>query len=219
MIRLSNRELGTDVFPQAIFWRPLHYFTASFRESEDGFDMYQGTSFTLDNELSFDLRHYRGHPDHTVTVYFGFSLQEDVEIVTAVDTVVETMALPKPAIAWRRGWEFEFGSLPRQESDRLRESEARVLALKIAAQQPKRRASTEFIKHSIPGYYPLSQVDLEQSPSRKREKRWQQIVGNVVSHHKSLTGIFGMGYAERTPDGIRVTEAGINYLNNIGFSI
>jgi hypothetical protein len=219
MIRLADRELGTDVFPQAIFWRPLRYFTSAFRESEDGFDIYQGTSFTLDNELSFDLRHYRGHPAHTVTVYFSFSLREEVEIVAAVDTVVETMALPKPAVAWKRGWEFEFGSLHRQEADRLREAEARILALKIAARQPKQRADTEFIKHSIPSYYPLSQIDLEQSPSRKREKRWQQIVGNVVSHHKTLTGIFGMGYAERIADEIQVTEAGIDYLNSIGFSV
>ncbi|HEX3883399.1 MAG TPA: hypothetical protein VHW66_12130 [Stellaceae bacterium] len=218
MLRLANHGLESDVIPQAIFWRPLIYFTTSIREGEDGLDMYEEASFSLDNQLSFDLRHYRGHPGHTVTLYLAFSLQKEAEIVAVVDTVLQIMAVPKLAVAWKRGWEFEFGSLHRVEGDRLKEAEARILALKIASQEPNRRASTELIKHQIPQYYPLSEIDLQYSPSRKRECRWQQIVGNVVSHQKTQSGIFAMGYAERTFDGIQITRNGIDYLNNIGFS-
>jgi hypothetical protein len=219
MIRLSTRELESDVMPQAIFWRPLVYFTTSFRENEDGLDKFRAVSFTIDNELSFDLRHYRGHPAHTVTAYFAFSMQEFEEIVAAIEIVVAALAIPAYALAWRRGWEFEFGSLTRQESDRLREPEARILALKIAARQPHHSTTTEYIKREVPNYYPLSEIDLQPSPSRKRERRWQQIVGNVVSHHKSLTSLFGMGYAERTDHGLSVTSSGLDYLNSIGFSV
>jgi hypothetical protein len=217
MLRFANHGLESDVIPQAIFWRPLIYFTTVIREDEDTIDIYNGASFSVDNRLSFDLRHYRGHPNHTVTLYFAFSIQREEEIVAAVDSVVQIMAVPEPAVAWKRGWDFEFGSLHRREADRLREEEARILALKIAAQQPCRHASTEFIKQQVPNYYPLSEIDLLYSPSRRRERRWQQIVGNVVSHQKSLRGIFAMGYAERTNDGIQVTQTGIDYLNSIGF--
>jgi hypothetical protein len=219
MLRLANHGLESDVIPQAIFWRPLIYFTTAIREDEDGLDSYQGASFSVDNHLNFDLRHYRGHPANTVTLYFAFTLQERDEIVAAVDTVVQMMAVPKVAVAWKRGWDFEFGSLQRSGADRLTEAEARVLALKIAAQQPYRRASTRFIKLEMPRYFPLSGTDLEHSISRRSERKWQQIVGNIVSHHKSLRGIFAKGYAERTDDGIQVTENGIHYLNSIGFSI
>jgi hypothetical protein len=219
MLRLAQHGLESDVIPQAIFWRPLVYFSNSVRENEDNLDIYRGTSFSIDNRLSFDLRHYRGHPVHTVTLYLAFSLQGEEEIVAAVDTVVQIMAIPEPAVAWKRGWDFEFGSLHRRESDRLREAEARILALKIAAKEPRQRASTEFIKHQVPNYYPLSEIDLQYSPSRRRERKWQQIVGNVVSHQKTLSGIFARGYAERTSDGIQVTQNGISYLNKIGFSV
>jgi hypothetical protein len=219
MLRLANHGLESDVIPQAIFWRPLVYFTTAIREDEDGLDFYRGASFSVDNRLSFDLRHYRGHPAHTVTLYFAFTLKKEEEIIAAVDTVVQIMAVPELAVAWKRSWDFEFGSLHRREGDRLREAEARTLALKIAARQPQRRASTELIKHHVPNYYPLSEIDLEYSPSRRRERKWQQIVGNVVSHQKSLRGVFAMGYAKRTDDGIQVTKSGIDYLNSIGFSV
>ena len=45
---------------------------------------------------------------------------------------------------------------------------------------------------------------------------WQQIIGNVVSHSESRTSIFKRGYAERTRNGIRVTEKGIEMLKALG---
>jgi len=94
MIRFSPQALHADVIPQAIFWRPLLYFTSSFREDEDGLDKFYGVSFTIDNDLSFDLRHYRGHPEYTVSVYFAFSMQQEEDVVAAVEMVVSAVALP-----------------------------------------------------------------------------------------------------------------------------
>lgn len=99
---------------------------------------------------------------------------------------------------------------------RLKESEARILSLRIAASQPNSEASTAYIKNHITDYIDLTEIDLEPSPKRKNEQRWQQIVGNVVSHSKSSTSIFRQGHAERTHDGIRVTAAGLLYLNKLG---
>lgn len=219
MLRISHIGLETDVAPQAIFWRPLIYFTTEIRESEDNLDHYKAVTFSIDNKLSFDLRNYRGHPENTVTVYFSLEMQAVDQIVAAVATVAEETSLPKYAVAWRRGWEFEYGALRRQDADRLREPEARILALKIAGLSPKYSASTEHIKREVPRYYPLSDADRQPSPSRKSEARWQQIVGNVISHQKSFSSLFSNGLAIRTFDGISVTPQGLDYLKSIGFIV
>jgi hypothetical protein len=129
------------------------------------------------------------------------------------------MLIPITAVAWRRGQPFEIGTpLERPKLDRLHESEARVLVLKIASQQPKRTASTKLLKKEIPKYIALSAQDRAPSKSRAREQVWQQIVGNVISHKSARTGPFAMGFAVKTPDGIAVTREGVAYLNSIGFS-
>jgi hypothetical protein len=219
MIRPAIYPPEYDVIPQAIFWRPLPYFATSLRQDEDGLDIFRAASFIIDNKIGFDLRNYRGHPDHTCTVYLSIEIDESDNISNIIEFIIVEMAVPAYAVAWRRGWDFEFGTLRRREDDRLREAEARILALKIAAQRPNHTATTEFIKQQIPNYIPLSQADLVPSPTRPREARWQQIVGNVISHQESSSGLFKMGYAVRTDDGLSVTRHGLDYLNNIGFAV
>jgi hypothetical protein len=77
--------------------------------------------------------------------------------------------------------------------DRLREPEARILALRIAAGRPNREAETSYIKERVPDYITLTPEDVKPSGSRTREQMWQQIVGNVVSHKKESTSIFTKG--------------------------
>lgn len=101
--------------------------------------------------------------------------------------------------------------------DRLREPEARILALRIAASQPNREASTTYIKDHIQDYIALTPNDLKPSPTRPQEQRWQQITGNVISHSNTSTSIFTRGFAERTADGIRVTDLGVKHLAKLGF--
>jgi hypothetical protein len=74
-----------------------------------------------------------------------------------------------------------------------------------------------YIKSEIPRYIELTEIDLKPSLTRPQEERWQQIIGNVVSHQRASTSLFNKGYAERTDDGIRVTDAGIGYLSKLGF--
>ncbi|MBV9483472.1 MAG: hypothetical protein JO249_22390 [Acidobacteria bacterium] len=91
------------------------------------------------------------------------------------------------------------------------------MALRIAAAQPNREAETEFIKVRVPDYIELTELDLKPSDTRGGEPVWRQIVGNVVSHQNQSTSIFAKGYAVRLPDGIRVTDAGVAYLAELGF--
>jgi hypothetical protein len=218
-VRILEYEPDCDVIPQAIIWRPLRYFTLTIRDGEDGLDKFKAASFAIGNDIRFDLRVYRGHPELTVTLYLPEESGEEKRITEIIDIVIREMLIPMAAIAWRRGRLFEIGApLERPKGDRLHESEARVLVLKIAAQQPRRAASTAFLKKEIPKYIQLSEQDRAPSKSRAREQVWQQIVGNVVSHRKVRAGPFAMGFAMKTPDGIAVTHRGMAYLNSIGFS-
>lgn len=101
--------------------------------------------------------------------------------------------------------------------DRLREPEARILALRIAASRPNREAATSYIKEHIQDYIEFTAEDLKPSSTRKNEKMWQQITGNVVSHQQQGNSIFNEGLADRTDDGIRVTDKGVEYLKSLGY--
>jgi hypothetical protein len=214
--RLSQPALA-DVTPQAIFWRNIECFALYPDEAIDELDTYLVASFIIGNAVTFDLRHYDGHPKATATVYLPSATSEAAEIEESLRQVIAGLRVPETGIAWRRGEDYEFGHLPRRNDDRLREAEARVLALKIAAECDGYAASTEYIKKRVPELVPLTAKDLEQSASRPREKLWQQIVGNVISHKPGNRSIFTQGLAERTSNGLRVTDEGMSYLNNIGF--
>lgn len=104
---------------------------------------------------------------------------------------------------------------PREPRIRLIEAEARILALKIAATMPDLEATTTQIKEQMPDYVAFTPIDLEQSDSRGNELKWQQVVGNIISHQYSGTSIFTKGYAVRTADGLRVTPEGMAFLDTL----
>lgn len=216
---LAAKKYPSDIAvePQAIAWRPIIEFSTCLYEGQDALDHYIGASFSYGNSFHFDIRVYREHPQDTCTFYLPIEYKSLSDIRIGIREITSHLALPGYAFAWRRGEPFEYGTLRRQENDRLRESEARILALKIAALSRDRFASTEHIKSQIPKYYPLSPRDLLPSPTRAPEPRWEQIVRNVISHRSNPHGPFEKGYAEKISDGIRVTEDGILYLKSIGF--
>lgn len=217
MLRYIDDDCGYEVAPQAIFWRPLRYFTPSCRHGSDDLDAYAAATYLYGNEISFELRVYAGHPRQTTTVYLPFHVQEFAAISDAVKVIVRALAVPTSAVAWRRGQDFEFGKLSRPPTDRLREAEARILALKIASEMPGQRATTTQVKQAVPEYLELSPEDRKPSATRRTEERWHQILGNVVSHGDTPRGLFARGLASRTPRGLQVTQEGVAYLKSIGF--
>ncbi len=216
MIKQSRYPMEKEAAPQAMFWRPIKYFSPNINNDEDNLDKYLYLSYILDNNV-FDLRVYRGQPQSTVALYMPEDVEDLELILHVIMQVMEATTLPLSSLAWKRGDVFEYGQLNRAPKDRLREPEARVLALKIASQCEDYTASMEFIKNQVPNYYSLSALDEEPSPSRNREKKWQQIVGNVQSHSTTRYSVFNRGLAVSTEDGIRVTRKGLDYLNSIGF--
>ena len=218
MIRSTPPLDDAEMVPQAVLARPIFYFTLAYQTDSDDLDFFEGAAFCLNNSTHFCLRHYHGHPTQTVALYLEYQIAGLVRINNLIDEIVAGFGTPKSAVRWRRGDSID-GGLPPAKDERLVEAETRILALKIAASCDNREASTSYIKQKIPNYVALSARDLEPSPSRKRESRWQQVVGNVISHQKASTSIFKRKLAKRTKDGIRVTDAGMDYLNNLGFSL
>ncbi len=220
-VRFLEYEPDYDVVPQAIIWRPLRYFTLTIRDGQDGLDRFKAASFAIGNDVRFDLRVYRGHPspEYTVSLYLPTDVTGDQRISEVIGIIINEMVIPLTAIAWRRGQPFEYGRLERPAADRLREPEARLLVLKIAAEQDDLTASVELLRGEVPKHYQLSLEDRVRSKSRPSEQLWQQIIRNVTSsHQKGSRGLFGLGFAEKTGGGIKITKEGMVYLNSIGFS-
>ena len=219
-VRILKYEPDIDVVPQAIIWRSLRYFTLVVRDGKDDLDKYKGASFAIGNDVWFDLRIYQGHihPEVTVTLYLPEDVQDEKRVSEIVSTVIRNMAIPASAVAWRRGQKFQFGKLERSLQDRLREHEARVLVLKIAASQPERSVTIDKLREEVPKYFDLSPADKARSPSRKNEELWQIVIRNTISSHKIGTRtIFAQGWAKSIPGGLKVTRRGMDYLSNIGF--
>ncbi len=211
--------LDVQMLPQAIFARPIESFATRIEERQDDLDSFRCADFSLNNSHHFSLRSYHGFPKWLVSLYLELAFAENVdEIKKLTLEIAAGLVLPKDAVTWRRGDPLDQDLKPPARS-RLLEPEARVLTLKIAAQCEGHEATMSFIKSQVPKYIELSPMDLEPSPSRAGERKWQQIVGNVVSHEKNVTSIFARKLAVRHGEFIRVTKRGLDYLNNVGFSV
>jgi hypothetical protein len=205
-----------DVVPQAIFGRPIQYFTLDYNRSHDDLDVFEYAAFSMDNECHFCLRHYSGHPKKTVTLYLEYGFEREPELRSVIRGIVHGFHMPATAIHWQRGDHIRLGSIMPLKG-RLHESEARILALKIALTRPDGHASTSYIKEQTTHFIPLTEEDLKPSPTRQGEEKWQQVVGNVISHQKQGTSIFSRHLATRARDGIQITDRGREYLADMGF--
>lgn len=216
VIRRTRSIEEIDMVPQAIFGRPIQYFTLDYDKNNDDLDVFEYAAFSMDNECHFCLRHYNGHPKKTVTLYLEDAFDREPELRSVVRGIVTGFQMPPIAIHWQRGDPIQLGSI-NPIRGRLHESEARILTLKIALTHPDGYASTSYIKEQTPHFVPLTEEDLSPSPTRQGENKWQQVVGNVISHQKHRTSIFARDLATRARGGIQITDHGREYLADMGF--
>ena len=217
MIRRIANSPSPDVIPQALIWRPVEYFSANYEDRRDDFDEYRGVEFQVGNWLRFDLRRYAGHPAGTSTIYFPLEFDDLGDIEYGLGRALDILRPPRFSVAWKRGQDFSYGVVVRPSQDRLKEPEARILSLKAAAHLPGRKASTDVLIDRIGGLFNPSDLDKQQSKTRRKQPQWHQIVRNVISHRTSPVGPFVLGYAVRTTDGLQVTDEGIKFLEDIGY--
>jgi len=106
--------------------------------------------------------------------------------------------------------------MPKSKPNRTSEAEISIAALNVARDRPDGRVSTSYLKMTIPDHVKLTDEDWEESPTRKGEALWQQIVGNIISHREVEGNIIAEGYATYTGKGIEITDAGRAYLKKLG---
>ncbi len=99
------KRLSVDVIPQAIVGLPVGKIAQHwkhFSEESDDLDFYEGASFRLDNNIEIAVRHYRGHPNDTTTIYIDCR-ERDVERITRlVRKIMIELRIPEEALRWER---------------------------------------------------------------------------------------------------------------------
>ena len=96
---------------------------------------------------------------------------------------------------------------------RTTEYEMSVAVLRYLHHQPDGEASQEELRAAMPHYIDLTDGDMEDSPTRPGEQRWEQIVRNINSHKASPNNFIHLGYLEHVPGGgLRITQKGRDFL-------
>src|SRR4051812_28800084 len=114
MIRSTSASIeAEDLTPQAIFARPIFFFTLTHKEGHDDLDRFEGADFSLNNETLFWLRRYRGHPERTVTLYLDHTVVQQ-QVRTIAEHIIDGFHLPVRAVLWRRGQDYRYGFLAKE---------------------------------------------------------------------------------------------------------
>jgi hypothetical protein len=99
------RSLSVDVVPQAVVSLPLKTIIgkrADISKGYDDLDFFEGAFFKLDHEIEIAVRHYRGHPENTTTIYID-RREDDVERITKlVLQIMREFQVPPTALQWQR---------------------------------------------------------------------------------------------------------------------
>ena len=105
------------------------------------------------------------------------------------------------------------------KSGRTTEYEMSLAVLRYLRHQPDGEASQEELRAAIPYYIDLTDGDLEDSPSRPGEQRWEQIIRNIQSHHVNPRNFINLGYLEHVPGGgLRITPEGREFTSELDAS-
>jgi len=95
-----------DFIPQAIFGRPASYFANTrriiFIDDWDDFDRYEGAAFSLNGQLPFALKHYRGHPTDTLTLYLPSDIRDVEQITQIISAIMKELELGRDILVWQR---------------------------------------------------------------------------------------------------------------------
>jgi hypothetical protein len=98
------RSLSVDVVPQAIIGLPVQEVVGkgAMITGYDDFDFFEGAFFKLNHEIEIAVRHYRGHPKDTTTIYID-RRKADVETITRlIRMILKEFHVSEKALQWER---------------------------------------------------------------------------------------------------------------------
>jgi len=94
------------------------------------------------------------------------------------------------------------------KSPRNGEAIMQKVVLDILNGMPNGEATIEELLDEVPNRIKLTKGDLEPSPTRTGEKKWEQIVRNIRSHSDSSKNYISKGYIEEIDGGYSITALG-----------
>ncbi len=97
--------LSVDVVPQAVIGLPVEKVVgkrAHISEGHDDLDFFEGASFKLDNQIEIAVRHYRGHPKDTATIYIDRREGDVKRISKLISQIMLEFHVPSAALRWQR---------------------------------------------------------------------------------------------------------------------
>jgi hypothetical protein len=101
-----DRLPDVELIPQAIIGKSpadfARHLSAQLVSDRDDFDTFEGVALTIDNELTFALKHYRGYPPNTITIYLPRAINRLDEITNTIRTISDTLRIPTGWILWQR---------------------------------------------------------------------------------------------------------------------
>lgn len=104
---LSNRDLT----PQAIIRKPVSFFRLKgirFVDSADDLDTFESAELLLNDSCPFALRHYRGEPSDTTTLYLVRHSQSVEEITSTIRHILEALQLSADSLSWERSQDPDY---------------------------------------------------------------------------------------------------------------
>jgi len=95
-----------DFLPQAVIGLSPYGFSEQrgldFIEGSDDFDTFYGAAVLIEDKIPVVLKHYRGHPYNTVTMYLPAEITKVEEITSLLAFIAEKMWIPVEWFTWQR---------------------------------------------------------------------------------------------------------------------
>jgi len=95
-----------EYVPQAIIRKPVSYLSHKARfpveHGFDDFDEFVGGAFVLENDIPFTIKHYKGHPENTATVYLPMSIQDLDDITQLIHVILQEFHIEEKYLFWQR---------------------------------------------------------------------------------------------------------------------
>jgi hypothetical protein len=97
---------NVELIPQAVIRKPVSFFEKQlgvhFVEGHDDLDTYRGVAFSLNGTVPFALKHYRGHPPQTTTVYLSMKIHDVQKISKLIRAIIDELKVSLDSIEWQR---------------------------------------------------------------------------------------------------------------------
>jgi len=96
---------ATDLLPQAVIARSPSYLAdmlhLQIAEGADDLDYYEGLNLILDG-IPVAVRHYRGHPSNTSTIYIPAIFKDVSEITKLISMILLKLQIGREEVIWQR---------------------------------------------------------------------------------------------------------------------